>query len=141
MKGQAGSKRVPPEIPDPTPTYTRQHDRYLVKWGALIRRGFDVSPARVVDISAGGVRLQSALALQRMDQVVVVFEGCPGRPELNARVRHHELLRGELGLEFMGDAARSHAQALVRHAVAQGAVLRALDPEGPAERSANVTTP
>ncbi len=100
--------------------YLRKDDRYGVAWSAIVRTGFDTQAVRVQDISLGGASLAMRQPASTLDEVVVVFDSVPGRPEFQCKVRHVDAMNGRCGVEFHGEAARKKAESLVQLAIAQG---------------------
>jgi hypothetical protein len=85
-----------------------------------VRLGFESAPATIFDISMGGASVKTPLNLRALDEVMVVFNSFPGKPEFHAKVRHSNSLTQRIGIEFLGDQARSRAEILVRAAIEQG---------------------
>lgn len=100
--------------------YLRKNDRYDVGWSAIIRTGFDTQPGRVQDISLGGASIKMRTPASALDELVIVFDSLPGRPEFQCRVRYVDSMNGRCGVEFYGEAARNNAERLVALAVSQG---------------------
>jgi flagellar biosynthesis protein FlhG len=65
--------------PEYTP-YARKHLRHVVDWKATVRSTVGDTTVRVLEISAGGLALESSARFEIGDRLTVIFEHLPDRP-------------------------------------------------------------
>lgn len=65
--------------PEYTP-YARKHLRHVVDWKATVRSTAGDTTVRVLEVSAGGLALESGARFEIGDRLTVIFEHLPDRP-------------------------------------------------------------
>lgn len=114
------SNEPKPNLPVTLERYLRRDDRVSVDWLATVKVDEGAQPVKLVDISKGGAGLRSPSPLKVGEEVVVVLDGHPDAPALTAIVRNVDPLHARVGIEFVGEFARAHAEQLVEHVAGEG---------------------
>ncbi len=114
-------------LPGPSANHLRRHRRVRVDLAAEIRHGGQLSPAKVTDVSDGGLGVFTELKVKRGETVEVSFTDRRSQPPVRAFVRHVDAKNGRIGLEYeseeMSERARNLTLSLVKTSIRPAAAV------------------
>ena len=94
--------------PEYTP-YARKHLRHMVDWKALVRGPGSDTRVRVLEISGGGLAIETNATLTIGDRLTVVFDALPGQPAVTVtvarRITKGFAMEGEIPAEVISSAS------------------------------------
>jgi hypothetical protein len=94
--------------PEYTP-YARKHLRHMVEWKALVRASGGDTRVRVLEISGGGLAIETNATLIIGDRLTVVFDALPGQPAVTVtvarRIAKGFAMEGEIPAEVISSAS------------------------------------
>ncbi|MEM9862556.1 MAG: P-loop NTPase [Myxococcota bacterium] len=100
---RSARRRVPPSeqgrLPGPLANYIRAHDRFIVDRSCRVRNGAVDRPGRILDISAGGMRLDTDLSMREGEAVEVHVD------EYVAHCTVERVAGQEVGVSWRGEGS------------------------------------
>jgi flagellar biosynthesis protein FlhG len=123
----ASNTAVPPPLPTALSHYERAHDRRELGWIATVEVSGQRVPARVLDASAGGLRLELTLSCEPGAQLRIVIPRA-GAIVLSARVVHAS--GGVVGCVFDPEPSPEALAALIRSSSAPPTAGQTADEPG-----------
>jgi flagellar biosynthesis protein FlhG len=107
--GEPAAGKLQPEY---TP-YARKHLRHMVEWKALVRGPGSDTRVRVLEISGGGLAIETNASLTIGDRLTVVFDALPGQPAVTVavarRIAKGYAMEGEIPAEVISSASSGEA--------------------------------